>query len=63
MVDLPEGTARPDRDEAHDSPIVRTGDTVQTGPAMDMNDKTASEKVDGIVVQTRADHGPDGPER
>jgi hypothetical protein len=55
--------AMPDRDAAHDSPIVRTGDVVQNAPAMDMNDTTTSERVDGIVAQTRADHAADGQER
>jgi len=55
--------ASADRDAAHDSPIVRTGDVVQNEPAMDMNDTSTSEKVDGIVAQTRADHAADGPER
>ncbi len=55
--------AMPDRDAAHDSPIVRTGDAVQNAPAMDMNDTTTSERVDGIVAQTRADHASDGTER
>lgn len=55
--------ATANRDEAHDSPIVRAGDDVQTQPAMDMNDTTTSEKIDGIVVQTRADHAADGPDR
>lgn len=55
--------AAANRDEAHDSPIVRTGDVVQSEPAMDMNETTTSAKVDGIVAQTRADHDADGPER
>jgi hypothetical protein len=59
----PTEKATAERDAAHDSPIVRTGDVVQTEPAMDMNETTTSEKIDGIVVQTRADHGIDGPER
>ncbi len=36
---------------------------VQGEPAMEMNDTTSSEKIDGIVAQTRADHAADGPER
>ena len=52
----------PDRDEAHDSPIVRTGDAVQNAPAMDMNDTTPSTLSD-VVAQTRADHAGDGQER
>ena len=55
--------AAADRDEAHDSPIVRTGDVVQSEPAMDMNDTTTTEKIDGIVAQTRADHPGAEPER
>ncbi len=61
--DVQHEKAAADLDEAHDSPIVRTGDEVQTEPAMDMHDTTTSEKIDGIVVQTRADHAADGPER
>jgi hypothetical protein len=60
---VPTEKATADRDAAHDSPIVRTGDVVQSGPAMDMNDTSTSEKIDGIVAQTRADHAADGPER
>ncbi|WP_458042557.1 MULTISPECIES: hypothetical protein [Bacteria] len=59
----PTEKATAERDSAHDSPIVRTGDVVQTEPAMDMNDTSTSEKIDGIVVQTHADHAADGQDR
>lgn len=59
----PTEKAMAERDAAHDSPIVRTGDVVQTEPAMDMNETSTSEKIDGIVVQTRADHAADGHDR
>lgn len=42
---------------------MTTDDGVQAEPAMEMNETTTSEKVDGIVAQTRADHAADGPER
>jgi hypothetical protein len=42
---------------------VNPDDAVQSEPAMDMNQTTMSEKIDGIVAQTRADHSADGPER
>jgi hypothetical protein len=42
---------------------VNPDDAVQSEPAMDMNQTTTSEKIDGIVAQTRADHSADGPER
>ena len=32
-------------------------------PAMDLNDTSTSEKIDGIVVQTHADHAADGQDR
>lgn len=59
----PTEKATAERDAVHDSPIVRTGDVVQTEPAMDMNDTSTSEKIDGIVAQTRADHAADGHDR
>lgn len=60
---VPHEKAPADRDATQDSPIVRTGDAVQTEPAMDLNETTTAEKIDGIVVQTRADHAADGPDR
>jgi hypothetical protein len=42
---------------------VNPDDAVQSEPAMDMNQTTTTEKIDGIVAQTRADHIADGPER
>ncbi|MDO8383319.1 MAG: hypothetical protein Q7T17_10115 [Microbacterium sp.] len=59
----PTEKATAERDAAHDSPIVRTGDVVQTEPAMDMNDTSTAEKIDGIVVQTRADQAVVGQDR
>lgn len=35
----------------------------QNEHAMDLNETTTSERIDGIVAQTRADHAADGPDR
>lgn len=42
---------------------MSSGDEIQNEPAMEMNETTTSEKIDGIVAQTRADHATDGADR